>query len=197
MKRRPSRCVGIDISKDHLDLACRPEHTRWYVANDSAGIAQCLSQLRRLKPTLIVLETTGDWPCSLVAALAISNRPFAVMNPRQMRDFAKATRPWAQTEALDAGVIAHLAEAAPPTMRESLAQHIDDLQGVINAMDEDVATRTATRCNPAIKAFYQGLLVRGKSQKVAMTAAMRKLLTIRNAMVKPQIPWDARLQTCA
>ena len=56
-----------------------------------------------------------------------------------------------------------------------------------------MATLTATRCNPVIKACYQRLLARGKSQKVAITAAMRKLLTIRNTMVKPQTPWNARV----
>jgi transposase len=59
-----------------------------------------------------------------------------------------------------------------------------------------MATLTATRCNPIIKAFYQRLLARGKSQKVAMTAAMRKLLTILNAMVKTQTPWKARVNHC-
>jgi hypothetical protein len=57
MKKRPARFVGIDVSKDHLDLACRPEDTRWRVANDNAGIAQCLVQLRQLKPCIF---TRGD-----------------------------------------------------------------------------------------------------------------------------------------
>ena len=60
-----------------------------------------------------------------------------------------------------------------------------------------MATRTATRLNPAINAFYHRLLGRGKPQKVAITAAMRKLLTILNAMVKTQTPWNARLQNGA
>jgi transposase len=239
------------------------------------------------------------------------------MNPRQIRDFAKATGELAKTDALDAGVIAHFAEAVRPTprplpdettqqidallqrrrqllamlvaerhrmalahpaVRDSLARHMDDLQGLINATDEEVAvlictspswrekddllqsapgigpvlsatlqaalpelgilnqreiaklvgvaplnddsgkrsgtrhirggraavrtvlymaTLTATRFNPVIKAFYQRLLGRGKPQKVAITAAMRKLLTILNAMVKTQTPWNAKLQNCA
>jgi transposase len=186
MQKRPSRFVGIDVSKDHLDLACRPEPTRWRVAHDSAGIAQCRAQLRQLKPTLLVLEATGGWQCSLVAALAVSKLPVAVMNPRHIRDFAKATGELAKTDALDAGVIAHVAEAvrptprplpdettqqidallqrrhqllemlvaerhrvalAHPTVRESLARHIDDLQGLINATDEAVAT--IIRTSPA------------------------------------------------
>jgi transposase len=117
MKKRPARFVGMDVSNDHLDLACRPEDTRWRVAHDTAGIAQCLVQLRQLKPTLIVLEATGGWPGALVAALAVSKRPFTVMNPRHIRDFAKATGPLAKTAAPDAGVITHVAEAVCPTPR--------------------------------------------------------------------------------
>jgi transposase len=183
MKKQPSRFVGIDVSKDQLDMACRPEHTRWRVANDSTGIAQCLAQLRQLKPALIVLEATGGWQYALVAALAVSKLPFAVVNPRQIRDFAKATGQLAKTDALDAGVIAHFAEAvrptprplpdemtqqldallqrrrqllemwvaerhrvalAHPTVRDSLAQHVDYLQRLINETDEEVATLIRT-----------------------------------------------------
>ena len=117
MQKRPARVVGIDVSKEHLDSACRPESTRWRVANDSAGIGQCIAQLRQLKPTLIGPEATGGWQGALVAALAVAKLPVAVVNPRQLRDFAKATGPWATTNALDAGVIAHVAEAVPPTPR--------------------------------------------------------------------------------
>jgi transposase len=116
MKKRPPRFVRIDVSKDHRDFACRPEPTRWRVVNDSAGITECISHLRQLKPTLIVLEATGGWQCSWVAALAVAKSPFAVMNPRQIRDFAKATGQLAKTDALDAGVIAHFAE--PVNRRE-------------------------------------------------------------------------------
>jgi transposase len=95
--------VGIDVSNDQLDIACRPEHTRWRVANDSAGIAQGLAQFRQLKPALIVLEATGGWQGSWVAALAAATRPVAVVNPRHIRDVAKATGPWAKTDALEGG----------------------------------------------------------------------------------------------
>jgi transposase len=145
MKKRPARVVGIEVSKDHLDLACRPEHTRWRVANDSAGIAQCLAQLRQLQPGLIVLEATGGWPCSLGAALAVSTRPFAVMNPRHIRDVAKATGELAKTDGLDAGVIAHCAAAVRPTPRplpDEMTQQIDALlQGRRQLLEMVVAER--------------------------------------------------------
>jgi transposase len=130
MKKRPPRFVGIDVSKDHLDCACRPEPRRWRVANDSGGIAECISHLRQLKPVLIVLEATGGRQCPLVAALAVAKLPFAVMNPRQIRDFAKATGQLTKTDALDAGVVAHCAEAVRPTPRplpDEMTQQIDSL----------------------------------------------------------------------
>jgi transposase len=130
MKKRPARVVGIDVSKEHLDIACRPEPTRWRVANDSAGIGQCLAPLRQLQPALIVLEATGGWQGALVAALAVAKLPVAVLNPRQSRDFAKATGPLAKTEALDAGVIAPFAEAVHPTPRplpDETTQQLDAL----------------------------------------------------------------------
>jgi transposase len=98
------------------------------------------AQLRQLKPTLIVLEATGRWQGSLVVALAVSKLPVAMMNPCQIRDFAKATGVLAKTDALDAGVISHFAEA----VRDSLARHMDDLQGLINATDEEIAAMICT-----------------------------------------------------
>jgi transposase len=130
MKKRPPCVVGIDVSKDHLDLACRPDPTRWRVAHDSAGMAACLSQLRQLKPALVVLEATGGWQCALAAALAVATRPFAVVNPRHTRDVAQATGPWAKTDTLEAGVIAHVAAAVRPTPRplpDEMTQPIDAL----------------------------------------------------------------------
>ena len=82
MEKRPPRVVGINVSEAQLDLARRPESARWRVAHESAGIAQCFAQLRQRKPALSVLEATGGWQYSLVAALAISKLPIAVMNPR-------------------------------------------------------------------------------------------------------------------
>jgi transposase len=145
MKKRLPCFVGIDVSKDQLDIACRPEHIRWRVANDSTGIAQCIAQLHQLKPALIVLEATGDWQYALVAAIAIAQLPLAVVNPRQVRDFATATGQLAKTEALDAGVMAHCAAAVRPTPRplpaETPQQRIKLLQRRRQVLEMLVAER--------------------------------------------------------
>jgi transposase len=93
MQQRPTRFVGLDVSQESLDLACRPGPTRWQVRNDSAGIAQGRAPLRPRQPALIVREATGGWPDALVAALAVATLPVAGVNPRQMRDVAKAPGP--------------------------------------------------------------------------------------------------------
>src|SRR5438477_6688142 len=82
--------VGIDVAKAHLDLAVRPSGEQWRVPNDEAGIGQVLARVQALQPTLVVLEATGGLEVPLAAALAAAGVPVAVVNPRQVRDFAKA-----------------------------------------------------------------------------------------------------------
>ena len=109
--------VGIDVAKAQLDVAVRPTDDRWVVPNDDAGIRQLMSQLTALEPALVVLEATGGLELPLVAALAAEEAPVVVVNPRQVRDFAKATGKLAKTDALDAAVLAHFAEAVRPPVR--------------------------------------------------------------------------------
>jgi len=106
--------VGIDVSKNTLDVMVRPIGTRQQQANDAAGIAQLVKQLRRLRPALVVCEATGGWERLLVGVLATAHLPIVVVNPRQVRDFAKATGRLAKTDRLDAEVIARFAEAVQP-----------------------------------------------------------------------------------
>jgi transposase len=302
--------VGIDVAKAHLDVALRPSGERWTVANDDDGIAALVTQLQTLTPTLIVLEATGGYQRAVVAALATAGLPVVVANPRQTRDFAKATGQLAKTDALDARALAHFAEAVRPTprpvpdtetealrallrrrrqlvsMRTAEQNRLDsapplvqtDLQAHIAWLDRRVAevddtldttlrgspvwrereqlyrsvpgigpgcaralvlelpelgtlsrqriaalvgvapfnrdsgtlrgarsiwggrarlratlymgTLVAVRHNPVLKAFYERLVAAGKAKKVALTACMRKLLTILNAMVKHRTPWQ-------
>lgn len=301
--------VGIDVSKAQLDLAFRPE-AKFSAPNDEVGCAQVLARLRATPPTLVVLEATGGLEIPLTGVLAAAGVPVAVVNPRQVRDFAKAAGKLAKTDALDAQVLAHFAEvmrpeprplpdeqtqtlgailarrrqlvemltaeknrlgSARPPVRKSLRTHIAWLERELAHTDSDLAhairespvwrekdellrstpgvgpvlTTTlladlpelgaltskqitalvgvaplnhdsgtwrgkravwggraqvravlymgalvAARFNPVIRAFYQRLCAAGKAKKVALTACMRKLLTILNAMMKHRTRWD-------
>jgi transposase len=301
--------VGIDVSKDRLDIARHPTGEREAVPNAEPDIAALVARLQTCRPTLIVLEATGGFELAVTAALAAAQQPVVVVNPRQVRDFAKATGQLAKTDALDAAILAQFAEAVRPAIRalpdattqalaallarrrqlvamhtaesnrlgtalppvrtgirahltwldRQLAQLDDDLTRVIREspvwrekddllqsapgvgpvlartllaalpelgtlnrkqiaalvgvapFNRDSGTLrgrrtiwggrapvraalymgalTATRWNPVIRAFYQRLCAAGKAKKVALTACMRKFLTMLNAMLKHRSPW--------
>jgi transposase len=304
--------VGIDVAKAQLDIALRPTGERWTVTNDEPGIAALVTRLQAVLPTLIVLEATGGYHRAVVAALVAAALPVVVVNPRQVRDFAKATGQLAKTDVLDACAVAHFAEAvrpvprplpdaqteelrallarrrqliamrtaaqnrlehAPRRLRADIEAHIAWLDQHVAVLDNDLdttlraspvwrereplyrsvpsigpvcarplvldlpelgtlsrqriaalvgvapcnrdsgtlrGTRTtwggrahvravlymstlvAVRYNPVLKRFYERLRTAGKAAKVALTACMRKLLTILNAMVKHQKPWQSQ-----
>ena len=306
-------CIGIDVSKAHLDCACRPRADVVRVTNDLAGIAVLIERIQRRAPALMVLEATGNVQMEVVGALAAAGLPGAVVNPRQVRDCAKATGQLAKTDTSDAQVLAHVAEAVQPEVRprpdeathhrkllltrrrqrlemlKAEQQRLTTASGIIHdhlkrsvgylkhrvadteearatairtspvwreqeqllrsvpgvgtvtittllaclpevghvsgtqmsklvgvaPLNQDsgqwrgarrvwggrapvravlyMATLVATRHNPVIGDFYQRLLARGKCKKVALTACMRKLLTILNAIVKSKRPWCAEI----
>ena len=308
-----STYVGIDVSKHWLDVGIRPARRAERLANDEAGIEVCVVQLGAVAPERIVLEASGGLELPLVAALAAAALPVVVVNPRQVRDFARATGRLAKTDALDAQVLAHFAEAVRPELRplpdaetqalrdlvarrrqlvamlvaerqrrraaraavrSAIEAHIAWLQQALAQLDDQLQTsvqlsphwrahdqllrsvpgvgpqlaRTllaqlpelgqldrrriaalvgvapynrdsgqwrgsrsiwggrasvraalymsalvASRHNPVIRDFYQRLLARGKPKKSALTACMRKLLVILNAILKTNTPWQAPL----
>ena len=112
-----ARFVGIDVSKAQLDVAVRPTGKRWTPPYDQTGIEGLIPQIVDLEPALVLLEATGGLELPLVAALAAAALPVVVVNPRQVRDFAKATGTLAKTDTLDAGVLAHFADAVRPEVR--------------------------------------------------------------------------------
>ena len=112
-----ARFVGIDVSKAQLDVAVRPTGKRWVLPYDETGIEGLIPQIVDLEPALVLLEATGGLELPLVAALAAAALPVVVVNPRQVRDFAKATGTLAKTDTLDAGVLAHFADAVRPDVR--------------------------------------------------------------------------------
>ena len=140
--------VGIDVAKVRVDVAVRPEGDGWMVSNDDAGIRQLVSRLKTIEPALVVMEASGGLELSLVAALAAEELPLVVVNPRQVRDFAKATGKLAKTDALDAAVLAHFGEAVRPAVRPlsvaaaavrpRIEAHIEWLQDEMDDLDNDL-----------------------------------------------------------
>lgn len=302
--------IGIDIAKAWVDVAVVPTGTRQRVAQDEPSLQQLVRDLQAWAPTVIVVEASGGYERALVSACGVVGLPIVVVNPRQVRDFAKALGRLAKTDAIDAEVLAlfgervrpavrplpdaatqalsalvqrrrqlldmltaerqRRAQATAPRVTQSLDAHIrwltarvrdvdDDLYAAVQASplwraQEDLlrsvpgigpttartlltelpelgqlsrrqiaalvgvaplnrdsgthrgarttwggraavraslymAALTAVRCNPALRVFYQRLCAAGKRPKVALVAAMRKLLTIVNAMVKHQTVW--------
>ncbi len=302
--------VGIDVSKDCLDVAVRPTGEAWQLPHNSRGINDLVERLGELAPQLVVLEATGGMEMALAGELAASKLAIAVVNPRHVRDFARAAGKLAKTDALDAQVLAHFAEAmrpasrplpddasqelralmarrrqlvemitaeknrlrtAAPRIRPKVQEHIRWLEESLVDLDRDMgdfmrsspmwrdkdqllrstpgvgpvvsmtllsdlpelgalnrgeiaalvdvapfnrdsgalrgkrtvwggrrqvraalymATLVATRYNPVLRDFYQRLCEAGKPKKVALTACMRKLLTILNVMVKHNRHWN-------
>jgi transposase len=113
----PQTFVGIDVSKAHLDVAARPGGGAFRVADAPAGHAELVERLRPIAPALVVTEATGGYELPVVAALRAAGIPVAAVNPRQARDFARGVGRLAKTDAIDAAVLAHFAEAVRPEPR--------------------------------------------------------------------------------
>lgn len=109
--------IGIDVSKGRLDVAVCPSGERDSVFNDEGGIQALIKRLGEIQPTLIVMEATGGFEHPAMRALASAELPVVVVNPRQVRDFAKATGQLAKTDRIDAWVLARFAEAVRPAVR--------------------------------------------------------------------------------
>jgi transposase len=289
--------VGIDVSKARLDVALGAEGELFEVANDQRGIAAQLARLSQLALARVVVEATGGLEIALVAELGAAGMPVVVVNPRQVRDFARATGQLAKTDALDARLLARFAErvqpplralptdaerelkavvarrrdlvemltaernrlgSAPKVLHREIRAHIRWLEARLKERDRELdrqlrgvpgvgpvlcatllaelpelgrldrrevaklagvaplnhdsgrlrgrrsvwggrapvraalymATLSAVRFNPTLKAFYERLRSAGKPPKLALTAAMRKLLVILNAMLKHRTPWS-------
>jgi transposase len=122
--------VGIDVAKDRLDVHVRPSAETFAVARDGEGLAQLIERLQALRPELVVMEATGGYETIVASAVAAAHLPLAVVNPRQIRDFARATGKLAKTDRIDAAAIAHFAEAVRPPARpiaDAAAQALGEL----------------------------------------------------------------------
>ena len=109
--------VGIDIAKEWVDVAIRPSGRSWSLPYDDTEMEELVRQLQEVMPAAVILEATGGIELPLAAALVAASLPVAVVNPRQVRDFAKSTGQLAKTDRLDARVLAHFGEAVRPPIR--------------------------------------------------------------------------------
>jgi transposase len=151
------RFVGIDVSKDRLDVHVCPSGQAFTTPRHDQGVKQLVNDLRRLAPTLIVMEATGGFEIAVAAALASAALPLAVVNPRQIRDFARATGRLAKTDILDAQVIALFAERIRPEPRpladvdsQSLAELIARRRQIIEMLGME-ANRLHQARNPRVQ----------------------------------------------
>lgn len=122
--------IGIDVSKDRLDVHIRPTGDVFAVARDGDGLAVLCDRLKALAPEIVAIEATGGFETIAAAALAGASLPVVVVNPAQVRAFAKALGQRAKTDPIDAAVIAHFAEATHPEVRplpDAATQLLSDL----------------------------------------------------------------------
>ena len=110
--------VGIDVSKDRLDVAVRPTGESFAVGRNGAGIDELAKRLTAISPLLVAIEATGGFETIVAAGLAGSSLPLVIVNPAQVRFFANAVGKRAKTDPIDAMVIAHFAEATKPQVRQ-------------------------------------------------------------------------------
>jgi transposase len=135
--------VGIDVSKERLDVAVRPTGERFTVTNDERGITDLRKRLARLRPDRIVLEPTGGYESGVVQVLAAAKLPVVIVNARQVRDFAKAAGRLAKTDRIDADVLAHFGEALRPEIRPLPDEAQRELEALIGRRRQLVDMRAA------------------------------------------------------
>lgn len=123
--------IGIDVAKGELVMAAGPTGPVTTVTNDEPGVTRLVGALRELAPTLIVLEATGGYEIPCTAALAAAQLPVVVVNPRQVRDFAKATGQLAKTDRIDARVLARFGERVQPEQRPLPSEEQQALEALL------------------------------------------------------------------
>jgi transposase len=137
--------VGVDVAKHRLDIHLRPSGESFTFGHDEENVAALVERLAALEPTLVVLEASGGMEVRLAVALAAAGLPVAVVNPRQVRSFARATGRLAKTDRLDAAAIAHFAEAVRPAIRPLPDEATRHLQALVARRRQLLEMLTAER----------------------------------------------------
>jgi len=186
--------IGIDVAKAELVIAVRPSGERWTVANDERGVKTLVDRLVLDRPELIVLEATGGYELLVVAALAAAALPVVVVNPRQVRDFARATGQLAKTDRIDADVLALFAERVRPAVRPIADEEARELDALLARRRQLLEMLQAER-NRAGQVFGRGQRVVKKSLKAHIAFLERELRmadTDLGTMVRESPAWRER-----
>jgi transposase len=186
--------IGIDVAKGELVIAARPTGERWTVANDERGVRTLVDRLTRERPELIVLEATGGYEVLGVAALAAAALPVVVVNPRQVRDFARATGQLAKTDRIDAEILALFAERVRPVVRPIADAEAQELDALLARRRQLLEMLQAER-NRAGQVFGRGKRLVKKSLKAHIAFLERELRmadTDLGAMVRESPAWRER-----
>lgn len=137
--------VGIDVAKDALEVAQTSDEESLAVGNDEGGIAELIQRLSQLEPALVVLEATGGLERVLVAALSLARLPAVVINPRQVRQFARATGRLAKTDRIDARILAQFGQTLKPEVRPLPDAATEELRALVTRRRQVVEMLTAER----------------------------------------------------
>jgi transposase len=186
--------VGIDVAKAELVIGTRPMAERWTVENDERGVRTLVERLRRDGAQLIVLEATGGYELLCVAALAAANLPVVVVNPRQVRDFAKATGQLAKTDRIDADLLALFAERVRPEIRPLPDASTQELEALLARRRQLLEMLQAER-NRLGQVFGRGKAPVKKSMKAHIAFLERELRmadTDLGDMVRASPAWRER-----
>jgi transposase len=186
--------VGIDVAKAELVVSILPSAERFTVANDERGVRTLVERLRSLEPMLIVLEATGGYELLGVAALAAAALPVVVVNPRQVRDFAKATGQLAKTDRIDADILARFADVVRPAVRPLVDEEAQELDALLTRRRQLLEMLQAER-NRTGQVFGKGKRLVKKSLKAHISYLERELRmtdTDLGALIKASPVWRER-----
>lgn len=139
------RVIGIDVAKEKLDIASRPEKESWTIANREEKFSSLVDKFVKISPDLIVLEATGGLEIPVASALGAAGLPVVIINPRQIRDFAKATGKLAKTDRIDADIIAHFGESIKPEIRPLKDEQTQELAEILTRRRQLVDMLTAEK----------------------------------------------------
>jgi transposase len=186
--------VGIDVAKAELVVSVLPNAERFTVANDERGVRTLVERLRSIGAQLIVLEATGGYELLAVAALVAAALPAIVVNPRQVRDFAKATGQLAKTDRIDADILARFADVVRPALRPMPDEHAQELEALLTRRRQLLDMLQAEK-NRTGQVFGKGKRLVKKSLKAHIAFLERELRmtdTDLGDMVKASPAWRER-----